>query len=70
MPTITFLTDDNNHERYIKISKKIKSRGIDINKSVPNFLVDRLEAEERKHFPNLKKYHNEGIRRLIDEKSL
>ena len=48
--------EDKLHARYRAVSKKIQSFGLDIGKTVPFFLVDQLEIEEKKGFRNLKKY--------------
>jgi hypothetical protein len=54
---ITVITQDKKiHERYLKVAKQIKTRGISIGASVPGFLVDSLEAEEAGGFEGLKKY--------------
>lgn len=44
------------YERYKAISRKLKDRGIDIGKTVPDFLIDALEAQEEGGFEGLKRY--------------
>ncbi len=42
--------------RYRAMSKQMQERGIDIGKTVPDYLIDALEAEEKNGFEGLKRY--------------
>lgn len=56
MQEITFHVDKKTHGRYRNLSKAIKAKGMNVNKTIPNFLVDKLEEDKKNGFENLKKY--------------
>lgn len=44
------------HTEYLRLSKAIRERGFDIGRIVPEFLIEKLQAEEAAGFEGLKKY--------------
>ncbi len=54
MKEITFHVTNELHARYSKISKTVKKQKMFVNKVVPFFLVDILEADERAGFKKIR----------------
>ena len=56
MKTVTLHTSDSVHARLHSTFKKIKKMGYHIEKTIPDFLIDCLDREEKVNFKNFIKY--------------
>ncbi len=54
MQQITFHIPDELHKRYRRLSRAIKAEKIKVRNTIPFFLVDMLEADERAGFKKIR----------------